>query len=103
MALTNATLPYAATIASKGWKAAASSNRAFRRHQHSQWLVTYCGVAEAFGLKCTPWDEVLKGNQFWFPSSGKLSVERRFDPAGGAPQLAHPRAVSRIAIASSLC
>jgi alanine dehydrogenase len=61
MALTNATLPYAATIASKGWKAAASSNPGIKAGINiANGLVTYCGVAEAFGLKCTPVDEVLR-------------------------------------------
>jgi alanine dehydrogenase len=62
MALTNATLPYAVTIASKGWKAAALSNPSIKAGINiADGLVTYCGVAEAFGLKCTPVDEVLKG------------------------------------------
>jgi alanine dehydrogenase len=62
MALTNATLPYAATIASKGWREAASSNPGIKAGINiADGLVTYCGVAEAFGLKCTPVDEVLKG------------------------------------------
>jgi len=62
MALTNATLPYAATIAGKGWKEAASSNPGIKAGINiADGLVTYCGVAEAFGLKCTAVDEVLKG------------------------------------------
>ena len=61
MALTNATLLYAATIASKGWKAAALSNQGIKAGINiANGLVTYCGVAEAFGLKCTPVDEVLR-------------------------------------------
>jgi alanine dehydrogenase len=62
MALTNATLPYAAAIAGKGWREAALSNPGIKAGINiADGLVTYCGVAEAFGLKCTPVDEVLKG------------------------------------------
>ena len=61
MALTNATLPYAATIAGKGWKQAALSNPGIKEGINiASGLVTYRGVAEAFGLECTPVDEVLK-------------------------------------------
>jgi len=64
MALTNATLPYAAAIAGKGWREAALSNPGIKAGINIvNGLVTYCGVAEAFGLKCTPVDEVLKGSQ----------------------------------------
>jgi alanine dehydrogenase len=53
LALTNATFPYAATLADQGWRAAC-------RNDHSLALgvnavkghVTYGGVAEAFGLSC---------------------------------------------------
>jgi alanine dehydrogenase len=60
MALTNATLPYAATIAGKGWKEAASSNEGIKAGINiADGLVTYRGVAEAYGMKCTPVDELL--------------------------------------------
>jgi alanine dehydrogenase len=60
MALTNATLPYAATIAGKGWKEAALSSAGIKAGINIAYgLVTYSGVAEAFGMKCTPVDEVL--------------------------------------------
>lgn len=62
MALTNATLPYAATIAGKGWKEAARTNPGIKAGLNIvNGLVTYCGVAEAFGMECTEVDEVLKG------------------------------------------
>ncbi|MGA2960199.1 MAG: alanine dehydrogenase [Candidatus Korobacteraceae bacterium] len=63
MALTNATLPYAVTIASKGWKEAAKSNPGIKAGVNiANGLVTYSGVAEAFGMKCTPVDEVLNAD-----------------------------------------
>jgi len=60
MALTNATLPYAATIANKGWRQAATLNEGIKAGINiANGSVTYCGVAEAFGLECTPVDEVM--------------------------------------------
>jgi alanine dehydrogenase len=60
MALTNATLPYAAVIAGKGWKKAALSDEGIKAGINiANGLVTYCGVAEAFGMACTPVDQVL--------------------------------------------
>jgi len=62
MALTNATLPYAAILADKGWKAAALANPGIKAGLNVvNGLVTYCGVAEAFDMVCTEVDEVLKG------------------------------------------
>jgi alanine dehydrogenase len=62
MALTNATLPYAAAIAGKGWKEAARSNQGIKAGINiANGLVTYNGVAQAYGMKCTPVDDVLKG------------------------------------------
>ncbi|MEI8197907.1 MAG: alanine dehydrogenase [Phycisphaerae bacterium] len=62
MALTNATLPYAAIIAGKGWKEAARSNPGIKEGINiANGLVTYRGVAEAFGMECTPVDEVVQG------------------------------------------
>lgn len=61
MALTNATLPYAVTIANKGWQGAAKSDAGIKAGVNIvDGLVTYRGVAEAFGMKCTPVDEVLQ-------------------------------------------
>ena len=60
MALTNATLPYARTIANKGWKKAALEDPGIKAGINiADGLVTYSGVAEAFGMKCTPVEEVL--------------------------------------------
>jgi alanine dehydrogenase len=54
-ALTNVTLPYAAQIATKGWKEAARSNPAIARGVNiAEGRVAYPGVAEAFELPCTP-------------------------------------------------
>ena len=61
MALTNATLPFAAIIATKGWKEAARSNQGIRAGINIvDGQVTYCGVAEAFGMECVSLDEILK-------------------------------------------
>jgi len=60
MALTNATLPYAAAIADKGWKQAAIANRGIKAGINiANGLVTYRGVAEAFGMELTPVDQIL--------------------------------------------
>jgi alanine dehydrogenase len=62
MALTNATLPYAAAIAGKGWKEAARTNHGIKAGLNIVFgHVTYCGVAEAFGLECVDVDKLLKG------------------------------------------
>jgi alanine dehydrogenase len=60
IALTNATLPYAVEIASKGWK------KSFKENPEIKWganvvkgKVTYMGVAEAFGLKYVPIDHMI--------------------------------------------
>ena len=61
LALTNATLPYAVEIANKGWKKAMQENPEIRCGANVvQGKVTYKGVAEAFGLKLTPIDTLLK-------------------------------------------
>ena len=59
-ALTNATLPFAVTIADKGWKRALAGSRplASGLNTHAGRL-TCPGVAEAFDLECTSLDEVL--------------------------------------------
>jgi alanine dehydrogenase len=62
LALTNATLPYAVEIANKGWKKAMQENPEIRLGANVvKGKVTYQGVAEAFGLKYTPVDQLLKG------------------------------------------
>jgi alanine dehydrogenase len=52
LALTNATLPYAIQLASKGWRKACQENAALRRGLNVvSGKVVYQGVADAFGLK----------------------------------------------------
>ena len=52
LALTNATLPYAKQLATKGWKLALKENAALRRGLNMyDGKVTYPGVAEAFGIE----------------------------------------------------
>jgi len=52
LALTNATLPYALTLAGKGWKAACAADRALTLGLNViEGRVTYAGVAEAFGME----------------------------------------------------
>jgi alanine dehydrogenase len=61
LALTNATLPYAVEIANKGWKKAMKQNPEIKLGANVvKGNVTYKGVAEAFGLKFTSIDKVLK-------------------------------------------
>ncbi len=60
LALTNATLPYAVEIANKGWKKAMQENPEIKPGANVvKGKVTYDGVAEAFGLKYTPIDQLL--------------------------------------------
>ena len=60
LALTNATFPYAATLANKGWKAACRDDRALALGLNViGGRVTYPGVAEAFGLEYTRIEDVL--------------------------------------------
>ena len=60
-ALTNATLPYAVEIASKGWKKAMLENREIKLGANVvKGQVTYKAVAEAFDLEYTPVDSVLE-------------------------------------------
>jgi alanine dehydrogenase len=60
-ALTNATLPYAIEISQKGYKKAALENPEIAKGINIiKGKVTYEGVAEAFDLKYTPLDSVLK-------------------------------------------
>ena len=60
VALTNATLPYAVQIASKGWKKAMQDNNEIRLGANViDGKITYKAVAEAFDLDYTPVDEFL--------------------------------------------
>lgn len=60
LALTNATLPYAITLANQGWKAACQADEALRLGVNIvDGRVTYEGVAEAFDLPLTPIEQVL--------------------------------------------
>jgi alanine dehydrogenase len=53
LALTNATLPYAMTLAAKGWKQACAADRALALGLNVvDGKVVYEGVAEAFGMEC---------------------------------------------------
>jgi alanine dehydrogenase len=53
LALTNATLPYAMQLANKGWRQALRESPALLKGLNmSDGMVTYPGVAEAFGLEC---------------------------------------------------
>ena len=61
LALNNATLPYAAEIASKGWKKAMQQNPEIKAGANVvEGRVTYQGVAQAFGLEYVPIDKLLK-------------------------------------------
>lgn len=61
LALTNATLPYARQLAAKGWKKACLENDELLPGLNVvNGKVVYKGVAEAFGLKYTDVQEVLK-------------------------------------------
>jgi alanine dehydrogenase len=60
LALTNATFPYALTLANKGWKAACRADRALALGINAvDGRITYPGVSEAFGLEYTPVEQVL--------------------------------------------
>ena len=60
MALTNATLPYALTLANKGWRQASLDDPGLAQGVNIvDGRITCRGVAEAFGLPFTPLDEVL--------------------------------------------
>ena len=61
LALTNATLPYAVEIANKGWKKAMKQNPEIKLGANVvKGKVTYKGVADAFGLKFTSIESLLK-------------------------------------------
>ena len=60
LALTNATFPYALTLANKGWKRACQEDHALALGVNVvAGDVTYPGVAEAFNLKYKPIEKVL--------------------------------------------
>lgn len=60
LALTNATFPYALTLANKGWERACRQDRALALGVNVvDGKVTYPGVAEAFDLEYTPVEDVL--------------------------------------------
>ena len=60
LALTNATFPYAMTLANKGWERACREDRSLALGVNVVGgKVTYPGVADAFGLKYTPVEKVL--------------------------------------------
>jgi alanine dehydrogenase len=60
LALTNATFPYAMTLANKGWQTACRDDRALALGLNViGGKVTYPGVAEAFGLEYTRIEDVL--------------------------------------------
>jgi alanine dehydrogenase len=62
LALTNATLPYAVALASKGWKKACLDDPSLKLGVNVvDGHVTYQGVAEAFGMPCKNVDTLLKG------------------------------------------
>ncbi len=60
LALTNATLPYAATLADKGWVRAVREDEALARGLNvCNGVLTYLPVGEALGLPSKPWEEVV--------------------------------------------
>ncbi|HUF13564.1 MAG TPA: alanine dehydrogenase [Longimicrobiales bacterium] len=60
LALTNATFPYALTLASKGWDKACREDRSLALGVNVvRGKVTYPGVAEAFSLDYTPVEKLL--------------------------------------------
>lgn len=62
LALTNATLPYALTLANQGWKAACRADAGLLKGVNVvEGNVTYGGVAEAFGLDHVPVGSYVTG------------------------------------------
>lgn len=60
LALTNATLPYALSLAAQGWKAACANDRALALGLNViEGRIVYAGVAEAFGMDCHGLDGFL--------------------------------------------
>ncbi|MCL4483471.1 MAG: alanine dehydrogenase [Bacteroidetes bacterium] len=61
IALTNATLPFAVSLAAKGWKKACADDKALRKGLNVvNGKVVYKGVADAWGLPYFQVEEVLK-------------------------------------------
>ncbi len=61
IALTNATLPFAVSLAAKGWKKACTDDKALRKGLNVvNGKVVYKGVADAWGLPYFQVEEVLK-------------------------------------------
>jgi alanine dehydrogenase len=61
IALTNATLPYAVELANKGWEKAIQNSKELKMGLNMvDGLVTYKGVADAFNMKYTPVDTILR-------------------------------------------
>jgi alanine dehydrogenase len=62
LALTNATLPYAMALASRGWRQACAADAALRAGVNvAGGKVTHAGVAQAFGLDLTNVEDALVG------------------------------------------
>ena len=62
LALTNATLPYAMALASRGWRQACAADASLQAGVNvAGGKVTYAGVAEAFDLQLTRVEDVLLG------------------------------------------
>lgn len=62
LALTNATLPYAVTLANRGWKAACRADASLAKGVNVvEGTLTYPGVAEAFGFDSSPVEPFLAG------------------------------------------
>lgn len=60
VALTNATVPYAETLADRGWREACREDPRLRKGLNAvAGRCTYEAVAEAFGLEFTPVEEIL--------------------------------------------
>ena len=60
IALTNATLPYAVSIANKGWKQACREDEGIKLGLNmANGKITYKGVSDAFGLDYTPADTLI--------------------------------------------
>ncbi len=60
LALTNATFPYALTLANRGWQRACLEDPALAKGVNAiKGVVTYPGVAEAFGMSCRSVEELL--------------------------------------------
>jgi alanine dehydrogenase len=60
MALTNATLPFAVTLANKGWKKSAQESTVMKVELNIvEGKITYLGVAEALVIEYVSVDDVL--------------------------------------------